>query len=460
MSSTRVRFAPSPTGMMHIGNTRTALFNWLFARNTGGTFVLRIEDTDVVRHMDEALEVIFDGFGWLGMDWDEGPEVGGPYGPYFQSQRAEYYKEHAERLMGESQAYVCTCQESSHQDCRCGEADDRQLREGVAVRFRNPGGTTGYEDMVKGSLTFEDEVFGDFILLKSDGMPTYNFANVVDDHLMKITHVIRGDDHVSNTPRQIMIYRALGYKPPLFAHLPQILGEDGKRLSKRHGAVALTEYRNQGFLPQGMMNYLALLGWSPKGEEELLTPDQLVEKFRLEDVRPSPAMFRLDKLMWINAHHLEMLEPAEKVSLIKGVLEERQLLPEGAGDEWLGEVIEAFGSRLKYAAQILDYGDYFFQDDISIPEDLEFRLESPAVLRALAAVAENLESLEPWTDEAIEEVVRAAAKEHDLKAGEVIHGIRASVSGKAVGPSLFSLVRLVGKERVVSRLRRAVEVRT
>lgn len=459
MSSCRVRFAPSPTGMMHIGNARTALFNWLYARNQGGTFILRVEDTDVVRHVEESLRVIIEGFRWLGLDWDEGPETGGPCGPYYQSQRVHLYESHAQQLLDLELAYICECRPDSQEDCPCALTGDRELRPGVAVRLRNPGGTTILEDLVKGRMEFEDEVFGDFVLLKSDGMPTYNFANVVDDHLMRISHVIRGDDHVSNTPRQIMLYRAFGYDLPQFAHLPQILGDDGKRLSKRHGAVALTEYREQGFLPQGMMNYLALLGWSPKTEEEVMTPDELIARFRLEDVRRSPAMFSFDKLVWVNAHHMEDLDTEAKVALVRDILEREELLSPQVSHEDLAEIVEALGARLKYGAQVLEYGDYFFLEEFAIGEELEFRFQVEGVLEALSFLADRLEKLEPWTDKAIEETVRSTAKDRELKAGALIHAVRAALSGKAKGPSLFSLVRLVGRERTVTRLRRAVESR-
>jgi len=456
----RVRFAPSPTGYMHLGNTRTALFNWLYARGQGGVFVLRIEDTDQQRHVEEAEAVILEGLRWLGLDWDEGPGVDGPFGPYRQSERRPLYHRIAQRLIDEGRAYLCRCDSSQGDaaECSCsGEAEaGDQIQTGIGVRFRNPGGETAFTDIVKGEVSFENQQFGDYIILKSDGTPTYNFACAVDDHAMKITHVLRGDDHLSNTPRQIMIYRALGHEPPRFGHLPQILAEDGSRLSKRHGAVALTDYQQMGFLADAMCNYLALLGWSPKTEDEFRTREQLVADFRLEDVRPSASQFSLEKLIYLNSRHLELLPLEEKTALVLEVLKRRGWSVADIDRSWLAQLVEILGPRLRYGEQILEYGRYFLTDDVHIEDELHSYFKDPATRAALAALADRLESLSPWDDQTIEQAVRATARQHGLKAAPVIHGTRVALSGKTVGPSLFSLVRLVGRERAAQRLRLAL----
>ncbi len=460
--SVRVRFAPSPTGYMHVGNVRTALFNWLFARNKGGIFILRIEDTDIKRNIEEAVSVITEGLSWLGLDWDEGPGTDGEFSPYYQSRRLQLYREHAEMLIEQDAAYICLCEqrEDEGQECRCGEVyAGENLREGAAVRLRNPSDTTVFSDIVQGELSFENEQFGDFVLLKSDGTPTYNFANVVDDQAMEITHVIRGDDHVSNTPRQLMLYGLFGYDPPIFAHLPQILGPDGARLSKRHGAASLTEYRDQGFLPEAMMNYLALLGWAPEGEQEFMTPDELVRSFRLERVRQSPGQFNMERLVHLNSLHMKPLSARERAELAAESLLRSGLLEEVDASclQKIEEIVSALGSRFKYGEQVVEYGGHFFRQDVSIPEDLHPYITPGDVREALDLAAGGLDELAEWSDDSIEEVVRSTASQCGLKAAPLIHGIRVALSGKTVGPSLFTLVRLVGQERSSYRIRQALE---
>ncbi len=453
---------------MHVGNVRTALFNWLFARGNDGVFILRVEDTDQQRHVEEAVNVITDGLSWIGMDWDEGPDIEGPYGPYFQSERLDLYHEHADRLVASGHAYLCYCEAEGAPEgaeCRCAEraeADDT-LEPGLAVRLANPGGSSEFDDIVGGHHVFENEQFGDYILVKSDGTPTYNFANVIDDNAMKVTHVIRGDDHVSNTPKQLMLYSAFGYEPPAFAHLPQILGPDGSRLSKRHGAASLTEYRDQGFLPEAFMNYLALLGWSPDGEREYMPPEELIENFHLEDVRKSPAQFNMEKLIHLNSLYVQNLDiPGRRRLALESLVREGVLDASEAKDpqltDFVDEIVEALGNRFRYGKQIVDYGAHFFTEKVEIPDELSSYFEDPDVRRALSLTAEGLPQLEKWDEESIEEVVRNTASECDIKAAPLIHGIRVALSGMTVGPSLFALVRLVGPQRSADRIHRALQI--
>ncbi len=450
---------------MHVGNVRTALFNWLFARSKNGTFILRIEDTDLQRHVDDAVDLITEGLSWLGLDWDEGPGTGGSFGPYFQSQRGHLYRRDAVRLVEAGLAYLCYCElEGKDTDgCRCSDRSSEPgdlMKEGIAIRFRNPGGTTSFEDIVQGELDFDNKQFGDFVLIKSDMTPTYNYANVVDDHAMEITHIVRGDDHLSNTPRQLMLYRSLGYRPPRVAHLPQILAPDGQRLSKRHGAAALTDYRDQGFLPEALMNYLALLGWSPEGEQEFLSPEALISEFRLSRVRQSASQFNRRRLVHLNSLHMEQLSPEERVQLATDVMCRRGILEDPLSEDtraYMGQIVEALGSRFKYGEQILDYGAHFFTEEVTIDDELHAYLSSPQVRKALSLAAGRLLEMQDWHDDPIEDAVRSSARQCDLKAAPLIHAIRVALSGATMGPSLFTLVRLVGQKRSVRRIRRALE---
>lgn len=329
MNSVRVRFAPSPTGYPHVGNIRTALFNWLFARHHGGSFIVRIEDTDVTRKIEGAVEAILNGLRWLGLDWDEGPEVGGEYGPYFQSQRLELYREAAERLVSQDNAYYCYCSPQRLEEmraeqirrkqppgydrrCRYLGAEERRQREaeGITpvVRFKTPlEGQTKFNDLIWGEVVFDNSTIDDFVLLKSDGYPTYHLANVVDDHLMEISHVLRAEEWLASTPRHLLLYQALGFAPPQFAHLPMILGADRTKLSKRHGAVSITDYYEQGYLPEAMVNFLALLGWSLDDKTEILSRQELINNFSLERVSRTAAIFNQDKLNWMNGVYIRSL---------------------------------------------------------------------------------------------------------------------------------------------------------
>jgi glutamyl-tRNA synthetase len=432
----RVRFAPSPTGYLHVGGARTALFNWLFARRHGGTFVLRIEDTDAERSSWDMVAGIVDGLRWLGLDWDEGPDVGGPHAPYFQSQRLEKYREHAERLVREGAAYV---------------------DEG-AIRFKVPPGQTSFDDLVHGPVKFENEHIENFVILRSDRHPTYHLSVVVDDIDMQITHVVRGDDHISNTPKQVLLYKAFGAAPPAFAHVPLILGPDKKRLSKRHGATSVMEYHRLGYLPEAMVNFLALLGWSPGGDRELFTRDELVERFTLEGISGGNAVFNPEKLDWFNQQHIARLPAEELLRRIEPQLREQGLWRDSlTGDEsaWTAAVLELLKPRVKKLDQLVDDLRPFLVEQTAIDPSAaakHFTADAKATMGALAA---ELERTSGWDPAALEGLLRATAEQAGLKAAALIHATRVAVTGRTVSPGLFDVLALLGRDRVVRRLRDA-----
>jgi glutamyl-tRNA synthetase len=476
--SVRVRFAPSPTGYLHVGGARTALFNYLFARRMGGTFILRIEDTDVARSTDEATAAILSSLRWLGLNWDEGPETGGRFGPYFQSQRRERYHHHAAALRAAGRAYPCWCTaeelearraaqvargEPPRYDglCRRLSAAERAVREAqdrpAALRFMLPGaGETAWEDVVRGRVAFANEVLDDFVLLRSDGHPTYNFACVVDDHEMEITHVIRGDDHISNTPRQILLYQALGWSTPAFAHVPMILGADGTRLSKRHGATSVEAFRDLGILPEALVNFLALLGWSYDGKRELFTLAELEEVFALERVGSNPAVFNLEKLEWMNHQHLKGLPEEERVRRVEEFLAARGRNVSRLSPEWRRALVRAIGDRLRTLADAESYGAFALADEY--PEDEASwteMLERPEAGAKLEALAKRLRALSEFDLEALERETRALAAELGIKAGEIIGMARVALTGRKVSPGIFEVMWLLGRERTLERLERA-----
>jgi glutamyl-tRNA synthetase len=475
MSSPRVRFAPSPTGYLHVGGARTALFNWLYARRQGGTFVLRIEDTDVGRSSWEMVTGILDAMKWLGLDWDEGPEVGGPNGPYFQSERLDRYREAAERLVASGHAYYCYCDpgeiEAKRQadptwsyDRKCAALDVAEVaaREAAgasrAVRFRMPAGSTGYDDAVHGRIEFDNAVIEDFVILRSDRNPTYHLSVVVDDIDMGITEVIRGDDHISNTPKQILLYQALGAPVPRFAHVPLILGPDKRRLSKRHGATSVMEYERQGFLPEAMLNFLALLGWSPGNDQELFARDELVAAFSLDGISSSNAVFNPEKLEWFNSQQIARLGGDEITARLEPILRELGVWDDslrGERREWFHQVIELLKPRAKKLRDLAEQGRYFFRDPESYDEAAVKKHLSVAGLAAsLTAWREALATVEPFTPAAIEAALRATAAALDIKAATLIHATRIALTGQGVSPSLFDVAALVGRDRTVARVER------
>ena len=479
----RVRMAPAPTGMFHVGSARTALFNWLFARGCGGKFILRIEDTDLIRSTPEATSEIVQALRYLGLDWDEGPEVGGDYGPYLQSQRLDRYREQAERLLAQGAAYPCYCLpdelkqrrqemqsrgEEPKYDRKCrqlSESDRKQLEgEGrsPALRFAMPdSGATSFRDLIRGVVEFQNALLDDFVIMKSDGRPTYNFAVVVDDTDMAISHVIRGEDLLSSTPRQLLLCQALGISPPQFAHLPLLLGSDRAKLSKRHGATALTWYRDEGYLPEAMVNFLALLGWSPGEDREIFSRQELIERFSLEGVGKSGSVFDLEKLQWMNGHYLRTCSLSRLTDLALPYLQKDGLMPQQISSElrqYAEQVIGLEQERAKVLSEIPGLTEFFFQEDFPYdPKAVKKRLATPEAIDLLERVRDKLESLEQFDQASVEQAIRELIAELGISGGQVIHPVRVALSGRAVGPGLFEMIEVLGKERTLSRLDRAIK---
>ena len=475
----RVRMAPAPTGRFHIGSARTTLHNWLFARHHGGRFILRIEDTDQARSSQENVDDILDAIRWLGLDWDEGPEVGGDYGPYLQSQRLDRYAEAARRLLEEGKAYSCFCtpeelearrKEMQRQGqpprydrrCRSMSADERARLETAgqpkAIRFSLPDeGVVAWDDLVRGHIAFENAALDDFVLVKSDGYPSYLLACAVDDAAMRISHVLRGEDLISGTPRQIHVYQALGLPLPKFAHLPLLLGPDRAKLSKRHGATALADYRDQGYLSEAVVNFIALLGWSPGDDREVLSREDLIEAFSIDGIGKSGAIFDVEKLEWMNGVYLREMSPEGYVAAARPFLERGGLLAGGFDDAYVAAALLLEQERAKTLAELPELIEFFFREPESYEEKGErkwFRREGAAEL--LAAVKAALEGLETFDAAGVEAAIREAAEGLGEKAGPAIHTTRLAVTGRTAGPGLFELLSVLGKERALGRLERAL----
>ncbi|RQD72813.1 MAG: glutamate--tRNA ligase [Candidatus Syntrophonatronum acetioxidans] len=474
----RVRFAPSPTGPLHIGGARSALFNWLFARKHKGDLLVRIEDTDVERSNLVSEEVILDDLKWLGLDWDEGIQVGGQRGPYRQRERLDIYDSYWKKLLQEEKAYYCFCTEEELEEERellrkkgemprymgkCRDLTpaerDKLRKEGKkpVVRFKVPRGEIiTVEDLIRGRVNFESDGIGDFILIRSDGMPTYNFAVVIDDALMEITHVIRGEEHLSNTPRQMMIYKALGLKMTSFAHISLILGEDRTKMSKRHGATAISQYRKMGYLPEALVNFLALLGWAPEGEREMFTLPELVEEFSLDRVSRSAAVFNFRKLNWMNGEYIRKSSPERITEMALPFLEEEGLVEENIGSEdyqWLKEVTALLQEQLEYVSQVVTHIKVFFGDEIEelSPEGAEMLREEPSLQIVQRFREESLQE-ETWNQETIKSIFKRIGKELGVKGKKLFQPVRVGLTGKLQGPDLQSLIILLGRERVARRL--------
>jgi len=462
----RVRFAPSPTGHLHIGGARTALFNWLFARQNGGTFVLRIEDTDRTRSTEEYIQSILEGMEWLKLDWDEGP--------YRQTDRFDIYRTYTERLLREGKAYRCYClPEELERRRQVARAQGRQpkydgrcksLRKPLpdrtpVVRFNMPQeGETVVHDLIRGSIVFDTAQLDDFIIMRSDGTPTYNFTVVVDDVDMKITHVIRGDDHLNNTPKQMHIYRALGYEVPAFAHLPMILGPDKARLSKRHGATSVIAYKEQGYLHDALVNYLVRLGWS-YGDQEVFTRDELIRYFAFEHVGKAAAVFNPDKLLWLNGQYIMHTSPERLAELVTPFLISENIIEEGQSIDkgWLSRAIGTLQERSKTLAELAVSLRFYITDAIEYNQKAKEKFLNEKSLPYLIEVFESLRGLDHFVAPEIEKVVKSIVEKQNMKLGNIAQPVRVAITGKTESPGIFEVLEIVGKEKTLTRLEKAIK---
>jgi glutamyl-tRNA synthetase len=481
--SVRVRFAPSPTGFPHVGNIRTALFNWLYARHYKGKFIVRIEDTDVTRKVEGAIEALLDSLKWLGMDWDEGPEVGGKYAPYFQSQRLDIYQEMAKRLIARGDAYYCYCSSQRLDEMRTEQIKrkqppgyDRRCRdltpqersarekEGITpvIRFKTPlSGQTGFSDLIRGEVVFDHGTLDDFILLKSDGYPTYHLANVVDDHLMAISHVLRAEEWLSSTPRHLLLYHAFNFKPPQFAHLPMILGSDRAKLSKRHGAVSITEYRELGYLPETMVNFLALLGWSLDDRTELIPREELMANFSLERVSQTAAIFNQEKLGWMNGVYIRSLSGEDFTQRALPFLDKD--LPSEVrrplDKKYIRQIMPLVQERSKTLAEVVELSRFFFTEDLDYDVSLLIGkgMSRESTLTALQKSWASLNKLKAFAADSLEGVLRPLAAELGLKTGQLFGVLRVAVTGQTAAPPLFQTMAVLGRERCLRRIEAAIK---
>ncbi|MFH1646101.1 MAG: glutamate--tRNA ligase [Chloroflexota bacterium] len=479
----RVRFAPSPTGYPHVGNIRTAMFNWLLARHTGGRLILRIEDTDVARKVEGAVEAIMDGLRWLGLDWDEGPDVGGDLGPYYQSQRVALYKEAADRLVNQGDAYRCYCSPERLEAMRkeqvarkqppgydrvCRDLSPRECAqkegEGITpvVRFKvPPEGQIKFTDLIFGEVVFDFKTIDDFVLLKSDGFPTYHLANVVDDSAMQISHVIRAEEWISSTPRHLLLYKALGLETPLYVHHPMILGPDRAKLSKRHGVVSILDYRQQGYLPETMFNFLALIGWSLDDKTEIMTRRELVESFSLERIGKTGAIFNKEKLDWMNGVYIRSLRVDDLANRAMPFLEKglpaSVKRPLDAG--YVNRIMPLVQERAKTLAELPELVEFFFVDTLDYDAGLFIDKKTTAqdALTALEAAARRLKDLPSFDEASLENLLRPLAVELGLKTGQLFGALRTAVTGRTAAPPLFQTMAVLGRECCLGRIDAALK---
>jgi len=472
-SEVRVRMAPSPTGFFHVGSARTALYNWLFARHNNGKFILRVEDTDVARSSKEMIQVILDGLTWLGLNWDEGP--------YCQSKRLDIYNNYVKELLDKELAYYCYCDpeelEKEKQDAyknkidwrydrRClklssaERAEKERLNVPKAVRFLIPDRAVEYNDVIHGQIKREAQDIEDFIIMRPNGMPTYNLACVVDDYELGISHVIRAVEHITNTPKQIALYEALELSKPEFAHLPLILGEDKKKLSKRHGAVSIMTYRDQGFLPEVMVNFLSLLGWSPGGDKEIMKIEEIIELFTLERINPANAVFDVKKLEWMNGQYILNLTDEELAKLLKPyVVDFGWMSPAQIENkhDWFIKVCRLMKPRLKFLSEVNERGRFFFLDDFEYDENALNKYLNDKVLTLIEKFLREMQNIQNFDAQSIEQTLRGFAAANKVKTREVIHPLRIFVTGKEGGPGLFETLELIGKEVCVKRINRVLK---
>ena len=462
MSDIRLRFAPSPTGYLHVGGARTALFNWLLARKLGGTFILRIEDTDVARSTEESVNAILEGMQWLGLDWNEGP--------FFQSDLFPVYREYVQKLLAEGKAYRCYCtaeeleakRELAMAEGRKPKYDGtcRGLTEEIpgkpfAIRFRAPqDGVTAFDDLVKGPISFNNEELDDLIIQRSDGTPIYNFTVVIDDATMRVSTVIRGDDHISNTPRQILLYQALGFPVPQFAHVPMILGSDKARLSKRHGATSVMAYRDMGYLPEALVNYLVRLGWS-HGDDEIFSREELIEKFTVEAIGKSAGVFNPDKLLWLNAHYIKSGDPARLAELLLPFLRERGVNPADGGPD-LATAITTLQERSRTMLELADGALFYYRSEVVYDEKAAAKQLTAAHLPNLAAFAERLAAWEEMTPAGVETLFVEFCSVQGIKMGQIGPSVRVALCGVTTSPAIYDVIAVLGREETIRRLNRAI----
>jgi len=453
----RTRFAPSPTGNLHLGGIRTALYSWLYARNRGGEFILRIEDTDQERSTKEATQLIIDSMDWLGLNYDAGP--------FYQTDRLDKYRRAAEQLIEEGLAYRCYCPKERLTELREHQLANKEKPrydgccrnknlpankdQPFVIRFKNSQeGSVNFEDQVLGLLSFQNSELDDLIIIRTDGFPTYNFSVVVDDLAMKITHVIRGTDHVNNTPRQINLFHAFNATPPIYAHIPMVLGNDGTKLSKRHGAIGVLQYRDEGFLPEAVLNYLVRLGWS-HGNQEIFSRDEMIKLFDIKDINKAAASFDPEKLLWLNRHYIKTLDPQIVADRLKPLMEEARINYQNGPA--LDEIVIGLRERAETLHEMATKSRYFYEDFDHYEEDAKKHL-TPEIISFVEAFKQLLEKLESWTDESLHQLIEDIAKQFDLKLGKVAQPIRVAVTGSTVSPPLNITLRLIGKQRTLKRI--------
>lgn len=471
----RVRFAPSPTGYLHVGGARTALFNYLFAKKTGGTFILRIEDTDRTRFQEDSLKEIFDSLKWMGIEWTEGPEKGGDLGPYIQSERLDIYKKYAQILWDRGQVYPCFCtperlekmrkekelrkEQHGGYDRRCREIPKEEAQKRIdagepyVLRLKAPlEGSISFIDGIRGEIETPVTMVDDTVLMKTDGYPTYHLASVVDDHLMEISHILRGDEWIASTPRHILLYKAFGWQPPVIAHLPVILSPDGGKLSKRKGAASVMDYKRAGYLPEALLNFLSLLGWNPGDDREIMSVDEIIEAFDINRISAKPSVFDEDKLTWMNGQYMEHYDSAKLLADIEPMWAEKGLPVADFSAEYKEKVVSLFKVRSKKVTELGENGGYFFKD----PEDYDAKQAgkqfTAAVKPALDKIVEKADGVAGWNRAALEELFHGIADELGMSAGKINPAVRLAVTGVGGGPDLFDMLELMGKDCVKRRV--------
>lgn len=479
-NSVRVRFAPSPTGYLHVGGARSALFNYLFAKRYGGSFILRIEDTDRSRFVEDALTEIYESLRWMGIMWDEGPEVGGNYGPYIQSERLDLYKQAAEELIATGHAYRCFCTSQRLEELRATQEKEKgklgydghcrgltagQVEENMkagmpyVVRFKIPSGQTiVFKDFIRGAIEYQSDTLDDFVLLKTDSFPTYHLANVVDDHHMKISHVLRGDEWIASTPRHVLLYSGFGWQPPEFVHLPLILSSDGGKLSKRKGAASVLDYKKAGFLPETLMNFLALLGWAPGGDREKMSCEEMISLFALEQISPKASVFDEKKLEWMNGLYMAERPLDSLVHEVTPLFADAGYIKSGevVDSVYLTRVVELLRVRSKKLTELVAAAEYFYCDPAQYEEKAAKKHFMPDTAALLQKLHELFSATEDYSEASLESIVVKASESMSLPLGKIVHPIRLAVSGVSVGPGLYELLSTLGKARVTRRIASAI----